>query len=357
MAHEIWQSDNFITVREPGWHGLGLVLPDYVSREEAQQLAHPWEPIEEPIYRTRVEMHSHFQEGCEIEGNMQTAYGTKTVWSCGLEDGPNEVYEVIDTHKGLRRSDNGDLLGINGEGYEPTKNDELWDIAEALEGDQGDVMFETAGSLYGGKKVWILIRLRDPILVGDDPNGATVPYFSLQNSHDGSGAFRGQATMTRIVCANTSHIADLDAKARGTQFAFRHTKNVRDRIEDARQALTGWRASIERWKNLTDHMIDLDLTHDRVEDFVERWIPLPPPGTASERVITNVETARAQWWTAYNSETCEGITGTAHGVLQASIEYAEWYRRAHSSESRFKRTYLDRNDVVQSAQKLVLELA
>lgn len=336
MAHEIWDNDNFLTVRKPGWHGLGVVLDEYPTRAEAQQLAHPWEPITEPVFLQDVGF-----DFDEMAG----------------ESVPYERHEEAQGFKAVRRSDDASLLGIVGEGYEPVTNAEMWDIAEALQGEADDVMFETAGSLQGGKKVWVLVRLKDPITVAGDPNGATIPYFSLQNSHNGSGAFRGQATMTRIVCANTAQIADQDAKARGTQFAFHHTKNVADRIEEARQALLGWRHSVAEWQQLSEHMLTLQMDGNAIQDFLDRWIPQPPPGAASERVIQNVEAARDQWRKAYYSQTCEGITGTALGVFAASTEYAEHYRRANNRESAFKRSYLDPSKPVQTAQALVMELA
>lgn len=332
MAHEIFESDNFLSVRQPAWHGLGVVLDDYPTREEAQALAHPWEPITEPVFLQ--------EHRISEEGDLYTEH------------------EQAEGFKAVRRSDNGDLLGVVSDTYEPVTNNEMWDIAEALQGEaKNGVKFETAGSLQGGKKVWLLITLDEPLEIAGDPHGASVPYYSLQNAHNGSGAFRGQATMTRIVCANTAHIADLDARARGTEFAFSHTKNIGERIEEARHALSGWRESLQVWKQLTEHMIDLRVSESDVSEFLDRWIPMPGENLASERVIRNVEEAREQWRSAYHSQTCEGIEGTAHGLLQASIEYAEWFRKARTAETRFKRSFLDRNDVVQSAQKLVLEIA
>lgn len=327
MAHEIWENDNFLAVRQPGWHGLGVTLEDYPTREEAQKLAHPWEPITEPV----------FLKNLHVEGEFM---------STTVDEAPG--------FKAVRRSDDASLLGIVGEGYEPVTNNEMWDIAEALQGESSDVKFETAGSLQGGKKVWVLVRLADPITLKGDPNGATLPYFALQNAHNGTGAFRGQATMTRIVCANTSQIADQEASVRGTEFSFSHTLNIKDRIEEARDALAGWRHSLDAWQQLTEHMLTINLD---AHEFVERWIPAPPPGTASERVMRNVETARGQWWSAYNSVTCEGIRGTAQGVFAASTEYAEHYRKAQNAESAFRRTYLDSSKAVQTAQHLAMELA
>ena len=51
MSHNITERDGVFTVREPAWHRLGEVLPDYPSREQAQKIAHPWEPVSEPVYR------------------------------------------------------------------------------------------------------------------------------------------------------------------------------------------------------------------------------------------------------------------------------------------------------------------
>lgn len=335
MAHDIWSNDQILTVRKPGWHGLGVTLDDYPDREEAQQIAHPWEPITEPVYLADPGFEAPLIEGMDPE--------------------PVTIYTEAPEFKAVRRSDDGTLLGVVGDSYVPVTNGEMWDIAEALQGEADDVMFETAGSLQGGRKVWILVRLKDPIALSKDPNGTTLPYFALQNAHNGSSAFRGQAIMTRIVCANTSQIADQEARTRGTQFSFKHTKNVGDRIEEAREALLGWRHSINEWTQLTEHMLNVRV--DDVHEFLERWIPMPPPHTASERVIRNVEEARDLWWSAYNSQTCEGITGTAQGVFAASTEYAEHYRRANNRETAFRRSYLDANRAVQTAQKLVLELA
>lgn len=327
MAHEITTSDNLFSVRERTWHGLGVVLPEYPSREEAQALAHPWEPLTAPLY----------------------------VAEPRIVDGiPTTEYVPVDSHKAITRDDSGATLGVVGSSYEPVTNNELWDIAEAVEGSGADVRYETAGSLKGGSKVWVLLRLDEPIQLAGDPRGATLPYYALQNSHDGSGAFRGQAVMTRIVCANTSQAADLDARQRGTEFAFRHSKNVGDRIEQAREALTGWREALTNWVALSEHLLQIEMSEDDVRAFLDRWMPEPDPSYASERVRENVAQARSEWYGSLRSVTCEGIGDTAYGVLQASVEYAEHLRFAQTQETRFRRSYLKRNKIVEHASALLV---
>lgn len=335
MAHELTDSDQMFSVREATWHGLGHILPDNPTREEAQKLVHPWEPIEEPVYVSDV----------GFEDN-----GTELV--------PVTTYVEAPDHKAIRRSDNGDLLGVVGDGYAPVTNDELWDIAEALQGNAADVQYETGGSLQGGKKVWVLLKLDEPIGVKGDPRGATIPYYTLQNAHDGSGAFRGQATMTRIVCMNTSKMADLDARNRGTEFTFRHTKNVGERVEEARAALTGWRESLAEWKQLMElDLIPRKVDASGVEDFLDAFIPEPRAKIVSDRVRRNIADERGKWLEVFHSVTGEGIEDTAYGLVAASIEYAEHVKRAHTAETRFRRTYLDRNGLVAQAVRIAREVA
>jgi phage/plasmid-like protein (TIGR03299 family) len=326
-------SDGFFAVRQAAWHGLGTVFEDYPKRVEAQQLAHPWEPMAVPVYTRRVVVERDEITGQEVE---------------------REVFEEIKGHVANIRDDNRAELGVVPVTYNLVQNSQLWDVAEALENSGPDVMFETGGSYGGGKGVWVLIRLKEPLIVRGDPRGETIPYYALQNSHDGTGAFRGQATMTRIVCANTSRIADVEAKARGTEFAFRHSKNVDDRIEEAREALAGWRQALADWQDTSQELISKPVTDGNAVRFLHKFIPMPPRNLISDKVEQNVHAARAQWKEAYEGITGEGIKGTAYGLVQASIEYQEWYRRANNSESRFKRSFLSRNTIVSDAVALAL---
>jgi len=348
MSHGITATDGMFTVRQAAWHDLGVVFEDYPNRAEAQQIAHPWEPLREPLFR-------HIPLMMQNPDNP----GDINDWIPQLDtDGqPATRTEELSGWYANQRSDNGAMLGVVTDKYTTVKNSELWDIAEALEQSGTDVMYETGGSLRGGSQVWVLVRLQEPLQIKGDMRGETIPYFALQNSHDGSGSFRGQATMTRIVCMNTAHVSDMDARARGTEFVFRHTKNVGERISMAKQALSGWRQSIEDWKTQQEHLITVKVTNEGVQQFLEKFIPKPPEHLISERVAANVDEDRSKWLGAYRSITGEGIENTAYGLVAASTEYAEWHRKARNAESRFRRTFLSRNRIVTDAVGLALEAA
>lgn len=336
MAHKIYESDNLLSVREMPWHGLGTVLSEYPTRDEAQQIALPWEPITEPVYRREVVV---------------------------TENGPEVQFVEIEGSKETRRSDNGAHLGVVGDGYEPVTNTELFDIAEAIQGEGVDVKFETAGSLKGGRKVWILLRLNEPIEIPGDPRGETLAYYALQNAHDGSGSLRGQGVNVRIVCANTSTWADMESSRRGTEFVFSHTKNVRDRIDEAKRALAGWRTSVNEWKLIQEHLVTVPVTREQQAEFVEAFVPAPTAKVVSQRTMTNIETARGQMWEILNSETTRDTAHTAYGLLHAATEYAQHYRRTRGGdersriENKFKRALLDNSEFTRQAVRLVKEIA
>ena len=123
MSHNITDRDGVFSVREAMWHGLGTVLGDYPTRDEAQKIAHPWEPVPEPLFRRVV----------TIQG-----------------DQPVETFEEIEGRVAIVRDDTNEVIGTasDGVGESIVKNSTMYDIAEALQGGSPDtVKFETGGSL------------------------------------------------------------------------------------------------------------------------------------------------------------------------------------------------------------------
>jgi phage/plasmid-like protein (TIGR03299 family) len=328
MSAGITNTDNVFSVRELMWWDVdgSHTLADYPTRTEAQAIAHPWNPTTEPLYRAVPS----FDDNGE----------------------PVMTYVEVEDAKAVVRDDNDAYLGTVSKGIEPVSNDEMYDIAEVIQGEGSDVLFETGGSLHGGQKVWLLLRLNEPINIKGDPNGTTLPFFALQNDNTGKGAFRGQGVQTRIVCANTSKMADLDAEHYGTEFVFWHTMSVHERIEGAKAALAGWRENVSAYNRMMEHLIGVKVTKKQRELFVTEFVPMPVGNVISDRVVNNIETARQQIRDVLAGPTCEGVDLTAYGLVQAAIEYGQHVRRANSQESRFKRAFLKRDALAADAVTL-----
>jgi len=291
-------------VREPAWHGMGIVLPEYPGRDEAMRLAgHDFTIVEHGLVD-------------EVTGER--------------EDGS----------KRLVRSDNGARVGVVNASYELVQNTVAWDIVDAVV-QQPSVKYDTAGVLKGGALLWVMAFLDEPFQIHGDPS-LTFPYVSASWAHDGSGALNVKSHMERIVCANTEHIAEQQSRNAGTLFAFKHTKNVMERIAIARETIAGVRTAVADFQEFANDLAMLAVSDAGVEHFVQTIRANPGDETLwSKTVLANVENDRALIRSYLNGPTCEGIRNTAYGLVQAGIEFLDHGRKHRSDFTLLNRTILN----------------
>ncbi len=120
------------------------------------------------------------------------------------------------SRKANLREDTGGVLGIVSDEYEVVDNRDAFRFLDVLIG--SELHFETAGSLWGGRRVWCLARLPEHVELGGDRSAT---YIYVANSHDGSMAVTAAVTPIRIVCANTLGVALRAGSARGQNTARR----------------------------------------------------------------------------------------------------------------------------------------
>lgn len=314
--------DEGFVVREPAWHGLATVLDDYPGREEAIRLAgHDWS----------IEQRDVFVQ----------AGGAALV---KMDQGD---------FKALVRSDTNEVLSIQRGSYTPIQNSTLWDIIDEIVKD-GNAKYETAGVLKGGNVVWVLIRLDEPVQVFGD-NSETYPYVSAYTSHDATMPCAAMATSVRVVCWNTIQAAVMQSKASGHQFVFRHTKNVGDRIEDAKAALGMVRHQHQEFMELANELAHAPVSQRDIDRFINTFIPEPHVDVLTDRQKANIEEGRAKVRETLDlSRTIPNAhRETAYGLACAGIEYLDYLRRANTDETRFRRAIFDSS----SAKRKVIELA
>ncbi len=142
--------------------------------------------------------------------------------------------------------------GIVSHEYEVVDNIDAFRFLDALIGPE--LHFETAGSLWGGRRVWVLGRLPEHVELGGD---LSATYIYVANSHDGSMAVTAAVTPIRIVCANTLgaalHQAEQGAHAQRT-FRFRHTGNLQTKFAEARHVLGMTIDYQKQFKTLADRL-------------------------------------------------------------------------------------------------------
>ena len=93
-------------------------------------------------------------------------------------------------------------MGVVSDRYRIVQNEEAFQFTDDLLGE--GVTYETAGSLQGGKKVWMLAKLPEKYIIAGDE---VTPYLVFFHSHDGSSGVKVAMTPVRVVCQNTLNLA------------------------------------------------------------------------------------------------------------------------------------------------------
>ena len=153
------------------------------------------------------------------------------------------------------------VLGIVGDRYKIVQSEEAFAFTDGLLGE--GVKYETAGSLAGGKIVWMLAKLPEKYIISGD---AIEPYLVFCNSHDGSGAIRVAMTPVRVVCQNTLNLA---LKGASRVWSARHTGNVMSRMDEARETLQLANAYMSQLGRSINELQDKKLTDKKVLAMID----------------------------------------------------------------------------------------
>ena len=304
------------SVREPAWHGLAVVLDDYpTSWEEARILAGlDWEP--------------------ELVGLLD-----------------EEAMTTVEGFKLIRRDDNHAPLAVRSDEFALVTHADMGVIMDAIMGDSA-VKFETAGVLRGGRSVWALARIDEPYVIpGDD--SAMYPFVAIINHHDGTGACRLTNSQVRIVCWNTVQANVADAENTGRQFVFRHAGDVLGRIEEAKAALAGARREATEYAEMATELTKLNVTDTTVKKFLSEWMPTPPDGLVSDRVMENHERDLSLFRSILFGPTVIPHEHTAYGLLLAATEYADHVRGFQNRDTYLTRTMLRPEPLKHKAMNII----
>ncbi len=230
--------ETMFSVRKKPWHGIGTVVQDAPCSREAIRLAGlDWEIVQKDVYT---------DGGTEISG-----------------------------YKANVRSTDQSVLGVVSDRYQIVQNREAFAFTDSLLGE--GVTYETAGSLQGGKRVFMLARLPQRFIIAGDE---IEPYFVIMNSHDGSCAVKAAMTPVRVVCQNTLNLALRTAKRTWTA---RHTSGIMDRIEDARMMLQFAEEYMSQMGKSIDDLVQKKLTDRKVMEYFSEFFPVTEDMSAAQK--------------------------------------------------------------------------
>jgi len=306
--------ETMFSTREKPWHGLGTVVEEAPASADALRLAGlDWNVVQKDIF---------------------TNHGKVDGYKANVRDTDNQV------------------LGVVTDRYKVIQKVDAFAFTDELLGE--GVRYETAGSLQGGRKVWLLARLpREYIISGE----RITPYLVFSNTHDGSGAVRVAITPVRVVCNNTLNLA-LNTASRS--FSMIHAGDIRGKINEARQTLFMADTYMEHLGKEFEHLRKVKLTDQQVKEYIEVLLPIEKDASmlAAKNTKRLREDLRARYYDAPDLKNVGG--NNAYRFINAVSDFATHAspirRTKNYQENLFIRTY-EGNPMIDKAYSMMQAVA
>ena len=302
--------ESMFYVRETPWHGLGTKVLEAPASKDALQLAGlDWRVQQEPIY-TAME-------------------------------------ELVDGYKANVRDSDRKVLGVVTDRYRVIQNDEAFAFTDELLG--AGVKYETAGSLQGGRKVWLLAHMPHEYIISGE---RISPYLLFSNTHDGSGAIKVALTPIRVVCQNTLNLALANAKR---SWSMIHTGDIKEKMQEAKDTLFLAENYMDELGKEFEALRMKKLTDKQVMEYIEILLPIEDGSTPQQE--KNMKRLREDMKIRYfDAPDLQGVGKNAYRFINAVSDFAthaEPLRRtANYKENLFSRT-VDGNPVIDKAYQIV----
>ena len=304
MSHGIMEHDAMFSgngIRP--WHGLGTVLDGTATSDEAIKLANlGWDVVQQPVY---------LKGGIEI---------------------PNTFANV--------RSDTKQVLGVVKEKYQVYQNKDLFDFTDAIIKNAKGVecKYETAGSLYNGARVFLLVRLPETNLVGDKVEN----YLFVSNGHNGVFGLTAGISQTRIVCSNTLQLAE---KGASRLWRVPHLGNLQAKQAEAEKSLSLSLTYMNRIEEDAERMALQKVNEEKF--FKEFFKHLKGSENQKKYILENVADIYK------NKDDLQNFKGTAWGLYNAVCDHVSNDKKKRSSSNAKMLGYMDGYPMIGLAQKIL----
>jgi len=323
MAHNInyneqTQKHSFFSVKEKAWHNLGQIISDYPTSAEAIK---------------------HAGLNYQVEKRPLFTYDTEKYTGDPDTDIIIPEIEVPDFYATIR-TDTDEVLGVVGNDYEVVQNVNAFDFFDAIVGGKDGILYETAGALGKGERIFITAKLPHYIRIGRDD--LIEQYLFLTTSHDGYGSITAAFTPIRIVCQNTLNAA---LNNHSHSIKIRHTASAVDRLKQAHQLLGVTNLLSNELEEVFNSWSKIRITDNAVKRLIQ--VAMAP----NKEVLQNLQNGKLdELSTNYNNmvssvmeyaltnPTQQEVTtkSTLFGAYNAVTGYFQNVRNYKDDESKFK---------------------
>ena len=296
MSHEV--ETMFSGNRITPWHGLGNVVEGVLTAEDAIVAGGlDWTVSLRPIFRQK---HHITLEGVEIG------------------------YERIDNRFELVRDSDETPYAVLSDKYKPFQNAQAFSFMDSLV-ESGAAKYETAGSLKGGRVVFVTMKTPGYITL---PGGDKIEtYLLLRTTHDGTGRIMVYVVTVRVVCWNTLTWGISGALHK---WGVTHTSDVQAKVEQAQKSLGLTIDYDKAFEAEARELLDIRVTDDQIARFLKEELEdRPKRDEEIQKILINVN----------ESPTVGEYAGTAWGALNGVTEYFEHLKANRSADAHFTRMF------------------
>jgi len=306
MAHQLnfdkrngtW---SFASHSEKAWHGLGQIVASAMTTEEAIKLAN----LGYEVAKTDVQ---YIQNGTPTN---------------------------IDGYYATYRTDNGDYLGMVKSRYEIVQNTDAFSFFDAII-DSGEAIFETAGALGKGERIFLLAKLPDDFEVAGEK---IEKYIMLTNSHDGTSSVIAGMTNIRVVCNNTLQAA---LKGLENKVSIDHVSGAKNKLKEAHRVMGIASKYSSEVYDIFNRMVDIKMDEGQYRSYFEKVLKTEYASkmTSTEEKemstrLKNMVDATTQFAMTHPTQTTQGATGTLWGAYNSISGYYNYIKQFPSAESKF----------------------
>lgn len=276
--------------RQVPWHGLGEIVEGTLCSADAIKKAGlDWKVISTPMF---------------TDGGMEI---------------PNYKANIRDT-------DN-KVLGVVSDRYQIVQNSDAFDFTDSMIGE--GCQYETAGSLFGGKKIFLLAKT-DTVKILDDE---VEPYMCFTNNHDGFGSIKCCMTPIRVVCNNTLNLALSKAKR---VWSTNHVGDLSSKLEEAKYTLGMANNYMQELAKEADILAHTKVTEDQIAKILDEMFPVATED--SDRRKRNIEEVKNNFYVCMFAPDILKFKGTAWQAVNAMSDFA-----THTAPKRATASYAENN--------------
>ena len=310
MAHELnfnqlnktW---SFASNAQKAWHDLGQVVDGAMTAEEAIKLAN----LDYTVEKANVYMKTQDETDVQVDGYYSTY-----------------------------RTDTNQYLGMVKSRYEVVQNKDAFSFFDSII-DSGEAIFETAGALGNGERIFLSAKLPDDFVIGTEK---IEKYIMLTNSHNATSSVVAGLTNVRVVCNNT-----LQAALNGLEnkVSISHIIGAKDKIKEAYKVMgiaSKYNLQVEQMFN---QMLDVKMSEGDLATYFTKVLKpdyISIDGLTQQEMSTRLQNAVDMTLDfAYNHPTQKTVeaTGTLWGAYNAISGVYNYGKKYKNSEDKFNQQF------------------